>query len=151
MSSQGKQAVVNGAGFKKALLATLQNRGFEVVPYKEFFEHPEWFLGKNVVLTGKPYINSYNKVSRTGYVIKPVGHPEYRVEGIWQQVSGTANHKVSFKMDSYPENDVVMVYGGGVFDSDTISGMRQLAANRSKNNIIVMSHDDYVTWVNNTF
>jgi hypothetical protein len=148
-NSQGKQAVLNGAGFKKTVLAGLQNRGFELVPYNEFLNHPEYF-NHNIVIKNRPYTNAFNKRSTTGFILKPVIGCEFRVECIWQQVPGTANHKVAFKMDSYPEENVIIVYDGGIFDKDTVDGMKTLAHNK-QNNIRIMSHTEFLTWINETF
>ncbi len=148
-SSQGKKAVDSGSNFKQVIEKSMENHGFYKIQYKHYCIDPLSYT--KVLVLKHPYVNAHGKWSTSGYTLKVSETEQYRINCMYQDVSGTAIQKVNFVLDSMQDMcDNIFVYSGKAFDDDIVSRINEKAQTINRN-ISVMSCGEFLTWLNDRF
>jgi hypothetical protein len=159
---QGKQANDQGKALESIIVPLLERKGFTPVMNSEYLKKPDKY-GSELLLKNVLYTTIYNHRGYTEYklVSKKYGK-EVRIECKWQQGNGSVDEKFPYVylncINTMPEKDIIIIYGGSGFKEGAIEWMKNVAKelpyttekNRDKN-IMVLNLEEFITWANNTF
>jgi hypothetical protein len=161
MKSQGGIANIQGRTLESVVINTLEQKGFQKVPYKEYSQGLNLY-GDELLLTNVPYETIYGHQGKTEFKIHSKRYGEYRIECKWQQSSGSVDEKFPYLylncIEKMPENNIIIIVDGQGAKPGAINWLSQAARlklytnerNRDKN-IQVMSLAEFIIWVNQTF
>lgn len=105
----------------------------------------------NFLFEDYPFETVYGTKGRSEFLLRaPQFMDDTRIECKWQQVGGTVDEKYPYlllNMEKCPENDIIIIYGGGGYREEAIGWMQTQAEKMSKN-VRIYSTDDALVWIN---
>ena len=160
----GDSANKQGKVLESTILPCLQRHGFQVVRHSSWIKKPEDY-GDELVLTNVPYKTIYGHRGFTEFLLisKSKGL-RVRIECKWQQSTGSVDEKLPYLymncIQSIPENDIIIIIGGGGMKKGAIQWLKDAVDNKlfqdsapitPSKQIRVFSLDDFLGWANRTF
>lgn len=159
---QGRRANRSGNTLEKTITATLQTKGFQAVPYREYNKHPERF-GTELLLCNVPYKTIYGHSGNTEFLLRSENYAlEIRIECKWQQAAGSVDEKFPYVylncIEAMPEKHIIIVADGDGAKAGALKWLRDSAALKrytdevsKEKSIRVMTLVEFLTWANKTF
>lgn len=160
--SQGGLANSSGNTLEQTVMATLQSKGFTVVPYRVYMKNPEQF-GHEVLLRNVPFTTIYHHPGHTEFLLVSARHQRrIRIECKWQQAGGSVDEKFPYLylncIEAMPEQEIIVVAEGGGAKQGAIEWLKNAVANKLYTNqqnrhkdVRVMSIAEFMSWTNATF
>lgn len=161
MANQGNIANQQGRTLEQVVTGTLAQKGFEIVPFKEWERNARLFSG-DLLLTNVPYETIYGHPGKTEFKIVSQRYGEYRIECKWQQSAGSVDEKFPYLylncIEKMPERNIIIIVDGQGAKPGAVNWLRQAAAKKlymtdanKEKNISVFNLTEFVIWANNTF
>lgn len=162
MTPKGSKASGTGRVLEQTIVPALKAKGFEVVSYREWKEHPESF-GKELLLTHAPFKTIYEHDGNTEFLLKSEWKQlEIRIECKWQQVAGSVDEKLPYlylnAIEKMPERHIIVVIDGKGWKPGAVVWLknaaktgRYLTGSEPRKRIDVMALAEFVAWANDTF
>lgn len=159
--TQGGAANRQGRILENAIIPIFKGHGFEVVAYREWVKSPDKH-GEELLLKNVPYTTIYGHKGNNEFLIQSKKHKlNVRLECKWQQSSGSVDEKYPYLylncIESLPESDVIIIYGGGGMKAGAISWLKNAASTKlfqqelgKEKNIQVLSLEEFMLWANNS-
>lgn len=157
--TQGGVANKQGKILENTIIPTFEARGFEVVSFPRWKRSPEQF-GTELLLTNVPYQSIYHHVGKTEFLAKSERFSlNTRIECKWQQSSGSVDEKYPYLylncIETIPERDIIVVYGGGGMKKGAIEWLKKAAKEKKyqaelqeMKNIQILSLEEFIMWAN---
>jgi hypothetical protein len=160
-STQGAFATTTGRTLETVITSTLTGKGFEVVRYRVYDQHPERY-GTELLLTHVPYLSVYGHPANTEFLVRSERYARtIRIECKWQQSSGSVDEKFPYLyincVEAMPEPEVIIVLDGDGARKGGVQWLRDAAEQRrylardDPKKIQVMNLAEFITWANRTF
>ena len=157
-SSQGGYANSSGSILEQTIVSTVEQKGFEVVPYSEYHKRPLDF-GSELLLRNVPYTTIYGHSGKTEFLLLSKDlNLEIRIECKWQQTSGSVDEKFPYLylncVETMPEKTIFIVVGGSGAKPGAVQWLKYAAQNKlfmaadSEKDIRVLSLEDFLVWAN---
>ncbi len=159
-SSKGNKT---GKLLEETVTTTFKKKGFEVVPYNKWKNHPEKY-GKEVLLINVPYKTIYNHPGRTEFLlISEKYNLKIRIECKWQQSSGSVDEKLPYLylnvIETMPEDEIIILIDGDGWKAGAIRWLKEAVMGKKyttnpvqrKKKIHVFSLKEFLTWANDKF
>ncbi|HBF38484.1 MAG TPA: 4-diphosphocytidyl-2C-methyl-D-erythritol kinase [Firmicutes bacterium] len=160
MENQGCIANHQGKTLEQVVSMTMQQKGFQEVPYTKWVSHPELY-GEELLLTNVPYETIYGHQGKTEFKLASRRYGDYRIECKWQQSAGSVDEKLPYLylncIEKMPEPNIIIVIDGGGAKPGAVAWLRQAASEKvytreaNIKNIEVFSLTEFVIWANKTF
>lgn len=162
MDNQGGLANRQGRTLEQLVIATLQPKGFKVVPYPQYHGTLLETWEDDVLLTNVPFENIYGQQSKTEFKIVSKRYGEYRIECKWQQSSGSVDEKFPYLylncVERMPERRIILIVDGRGARPGAVEWLRRAAREKLylgpgqlDKEIQVFSMTEFVIWANKTF
>jgi hypothetical protein len=159
---QGGLANSSGKALEGTIKATMQSKGFTVVPFRKW-EKDQGKYGSELLLTNVPYETIYGHRGTTEFLIRSERYNlEIRVECKWQQSSGSVDEKFPYVylncVEKMPEATIFIVVDGGGAKSGASIWLRKACASRlfldgrdeAAKKIHVFTLMEFLVWANAT-
>jgi len=152
----------SGNTLESTIKGTLEAKGFVTLPYSTWIKHPDRY-GAELLLKNVPYTNIYGSSGSTEWLIKSARwNKEIRLEAKWQGGSGSVDEKFPYyylnAIEQIPENELILVYGGGGFRPGAIPWLKEAVRvhkytppDTVQKTMHVFSVEEFIQWANNTF
>ena len=158
--SRGGSANRQGRVLEQTVIPTFVAHGFEVVPYSRWSKYPDRY-GHDLLLKHVPYTTIYGHNGFSEFMATSQRLAlAVRIECKWQQSSGSVDEKFPYLylncVEALPENDILVVVGGGGFKAGAVEWFKKAVEERrflppdSLKNISVLTLDEFLQWANRT-
>ncbi|TCL76901.1 hypothetical protein EDC14_1001186 [Hydrogenispora ethanolica] len=162
MDRQGGLANSQGRTLEQVVIATLQQKGFQVLPYAKYQGTLLEGVADDLLLTNVPFENIYGQQSKTEFKLVSRRWGEYRIECKWQQSAGSVDEKFPYLylncIEKMPEANIILIVDGQGARPGAVEWLRRAARERlyqdglrQPKNIQVFSMAEFVIWANKTF
>lgn len=158
-NSQGSLANNSGNNLEQAVRTVFQNKGFEIVTYREWEKRPDKY-STELLLVNAPYTTIYDHSGRTEFLAKSKKYNfEIRIECKWQQSQGSVDEKLPYLylncIESMPENHIVIIIDGKGFKEGAVEWLRNAVEQKKYTNSVssakvieVFDLTEFFTWAN---
>ncbi len=160
MDKQGGLANSQGRTLEQVVITTLQQKGFQVIPYSKYQGTLLEFSEADLLLTNVPFENIYGQQSKTEFKIVSRRYGEYRIECKWQQSAGSVDEKFPYLylncIEKMPEQNIILIVDGQGARPGAVKWLRRAAREklyqdaRQPKTIQVFSMAEFVIWANKT-
>ena len=94
--TQGSFANSSGTNLERTIIATLDSKGFDTVPYRQWVKKPEKY-GTELLLRNVPFTTIYNHPGKSEFLLQSAKYGlEVRIECKWQQSPGSVDEKFPY-------------------------------------------------------
>jgi hypothetical protein len=161
-ATQGGFANSSGTTLERAVIATLEGKGFVTVPYRQWQAQPTAY-GPELLLRNVPYTTIYGHPGKTEFVIHSVRYGlEVRIECKWQQSAGSVDEKFPYLylncVECMPEPHIIILVDGGGAKAGSIQWLRSVCQSKryqhtlpTAKTVSVMDLREFLIWANTTF
>lgn len=157
--NQGQVANKTGNALENIVVATLQNKGFEVERYSVYQKNPSNY-GEELLLKNVPFQTLYGHRGTTEFLLLSKKHNlNIRIECKWQQVNGSVDEKFPYVylncLEAMPEKDIIILADGNGAKPGAVQWLREAVDNNlyttpatADKRIKVMNMVEFLTWAN---
>lgn len=162
LSMQGGLANSSGKTLEGMIVATMQSKGFDVVPHRTWVTNADKY-GKELLLKNVPYDTIYGHRGKTEFlVLSDRYNLKIRVECKWQQSSGSVDEKFPYVylncVEKMPEATIFIVVDGDGAKPGAVAWLRKACDSRlfldgrdeASKKIQVFSLMQFIVWANTT-
>lgn len=158
-STQGGTANKQGRVLEKTIIPTFEEHGFKILAFSDWMKNPDAY-GKELVLKNVPYTSIYGHNGKNEFLVQSEKfNLNLRIECKWQQSSGSVDEKYPYLLlnclEAIPENEVIIIYGGGGMKTGAISWLKTAISSKKYRDestqdkqIHVFSLEEFILWAN---
>lgn len=159
---QGAKSNVTGNQLEVAVKSVLVGKGFQLVNYRIWEQHPESF-GKELLLENAPFTTVYNHKGTTEFLLVSEKYNLHiRIECKWQQVSGSVDEKLPYlylnAIEAMPEKNIIILIDGTGWKPGALKWLKDAVKEKkytteaNKDKVIqVFNLTEFFTWANVMF